>query len=138
MACELRWPLSWIDNVASAMGPPLLGCAYSELLGYKAWPGCDGVVELKDEHTNNTFQVNGHQIKLYHEGPTSIAVGSNSEPWRIDFSSLTGNKIFASLGSRRFGIVLGVSYDQVYGGAPRSKARILYAKGMKKKSKKQV
>ncbi|RDY10003.1 gag-pol, partial [Mucuna pruriens] len=31
------------------------------------------VVELKDEHTNNTFQVNGHQIKLYHEGPTLIA-----------------------------------------------------------------
>ncbi|RDY14197.1 hypothetical protein CR513_00770, partial [Mucuna pruriens] len=28
-----------------------------------------GVVELKDENTNNTFQVNGHQIKLYHEGP---------------------------------------------------------------------
>ncbi|RDX76346.1 hypothetical protein CR513_43674, partial [Mucuna pruriens] len=26
----------------------------------------DGVVELKDEHTNNTFQ-------LYHEGPTPIA-----------------------------------------------------------------
>ncbi|RDY10782.1 hypothetical protein CR513_04640, partial [Mucuna pruriens] len=26
------------------------------------------VVELKDEHTNNTFQFNGHQIKLYHEG----------------------------------------------------------------------
>ncbi|RDX96608.1 hypothetical protein CR513_20705, partial [Mucuna pruriens] len=24
-------------------------------------------VELKDEHTNNTFQVNGHQIKLFHE-----------------------------------------------------------------------
>ncbi|RDX91891.1 hypothetical protein CR513_26058, partial [Mucuna pruriens] len=32
-----------------------------------------GVVELKDEHTNSTFQVNGHQIKLYHEGPTPIA-----------------------------------------------------------------
>ncbi|RDY05963.1 gag-pol, partial [Mucuna pruriens] len=29
-------------------------------------------VELKDEHTNNTFQVNGQQIKLFHEGPTSI------------------------------------------------------------------
>ncbi|RDY05892.1 hypothetical protein CR513_10219, partial [Mucuna pruriens] len=28
------------------------------------------VVELKDEHTNNTFQVNRHQIKLFHEGPT--------------------------------------------------------------------
>ncbi|RDX69863.1 hypothetical protein CR513_50969, partial [Mucuna pruriens] len=28
-----------------------------------------GVVELKDEHTNNTFQVNGHKIKLFHKGP---------------------------------------------------------------------
>ncbi|RDY08771.1 hypothetical protein CR513_06950, partial [Mucuna pruriens] len=28
-----------------------------------------GVVELKDENTNNTFQVNGHQIKLFYESP---------------------------------------------------------------------
>ncbi|RDX85929.1 Pol polyprotein, partial [Mucuna pruriens] len=28
-----------------------------------------GVVQLKNEHTNNTFQVNGHQIKPFHEGP---------------------------------------------------------------------
>ncbi|RDX75982.1 hypothetical protein CR513_44064, partial [Mucuna pruriens] len=35
------------------------------------FPYC--VVELKDEHTNNTFQVNGHQIKLFHEGPTPTA-----------------------------------------------------------------
>ncbi|RDY04243.1 hypothetical protein CR513_12066, partial [Mucuna pruriens] len=27
-----------------------------------------GVVELKDEHTNNNSQVNEHQIKLFHEG----------------------------------------------------------------------
>ncbi|RDY03889.1 hypothetical protein CR513_12467, partial [Mucuna pruriens] len=32
-----------------------------------------GAVELRDEHTNNTFQVNGHYIKLFHEGPTPIA-----------------------------------------------------------------
>ncbi|RDY12394.1 Tf2-9, partial [Mucuna pruriens] len=32
-----------------------------------------GAVELKDEHTNNTFQVNGHRIKPFHEGPTPIA-----------------------------------------------------------------
>ncbi|RDY06222.1 hypothetical protein CR513_09826, partial [Mucuna pruriens] len=31
-----------------------------------------GAIELKDENTNNTFQVNGHQIKLYHEGPAPI------------------------------------------------------------------
>ncbi|RDX95500.1 hypothetical protein CR513_21969, partial [Mucuna pruriens] len=29
-------------------------------------------VEFKDEHTNNTFQVNEHQIKLFHEGPAPI------------------------------------------------------------------
>ncbi|RDX75995.1 hypothetical protein CR513_44078, partial [Mucuna pruriens] len=29
-----------------------------------------GVVELKDEATNNTFQVNGHQLKVFHEGST--------------------------------------------------------------------
>ncbi|RDY03462.1 hypothetical protein CR513_12958, partial [Mucuna pruriens] len=28
-----------------------------------------GVVELKDKATNNTFQVNGHQLKIFHEGP---------------------------------------------------------------------
>ncbi|RDX72550.1 hypothetical protein CR513_47958, partial [Mucuna pruriens] len=28
-----------------------------------------GAVELKDEHTKRTFQVNGHKIKLFHEGP---------------------------------------------------------------------
>ncbi|RDY13324.1 hypothetical protein CR513_01795, partial [Mucuna pruriens] len=32
-----------------------------------------GVVQLRDEHTNNTFQVIGHQIKLFHEGPAQIA-----------------------------------------------------------------
>ncbi|RDX87923.1 hypothetical protein CR513_30535, partial [Mucuna pruriens] len=31
-----------------------------------------GAVELKEEHTNSTFQVNGHQIKLFHEGRTPI------------------------------------------------------------------
>ncbi|RDX75975.1 Gag-Pol polyprotein, partial [Mucuna pruriens] len=30
------------------------------------------VVELKDKNTNSTFQVNGHQIKLFHDGPASI------------------------------------------------------------------
>ncbi|RDX66432.1 hypothetical protein CR513_54800, partial [Mucuna pruriens] len=29
-------------------------------------------LQLKDEHTNSTFQVNGLQIKLFHEGPTPI------------------------------------------------------------------
>ncbi|RDX86270.1 hypothetical protein CR513_32414, partial [Mucuna pruriens] len=28
-----------------------------------------GVVEVRDETNNNTFKVNGHQLKPYHEGP---------------------------------------------------------------------
>ncbi|RDY13053.1 hypothetical protein CR513_02080, partial [Mucuna pruriens] len=30
-----------------------------------------GAVQLRDEHTNSTFQVNGHQLKPFHEGPAS-------------------------------------------------------------------
>ncbi|RDY02612.1 hypothetical protein CR513_13914, partial [Mucuna pruriens] len=30
-----------------------------------------GAVLLKDEHTNETFQVNGHQLKPFYEGPAS-------------------------------------------------------------------
>ncbi|RDX73177.1 hypothetical protein CR513_47257, partial [Mucuna pruriens] len=33
-----------------------------------------GVVQLKDEQSNNTFQVNGHQIKPFYEGLALIAV----------------------------------------------------------------
>ncbi|RDY03454.1 hypothetical protein CR513_12965, partial [Mucuna pruriens] len=29
-------------------------------------------MELKDEATNSTFQVNGHQLKIFHEGSASI------------------------------------------------------------------
>ncbi|RDY05600.1 hypothetical protein CR513_10545, partial [Mucuna pruriens] len=32
-----------------------------------------GAVELKDEYTNSTLQVNGHRIKLFHEGPAPTA-----------------------------------------------------------------
>ncbi|RDY06392.1 hypothetical protein CR513_09623, partial [Mucuna pruriens] len=32
-----------------------------------------GVVQLKDEHSNRTFQVNGHQIKPFYQGPAPIA-----------------------------------------------------------------
>ncbi|RDX78888.1 hypothetical protein CR513_40756, partial [Mucuna pruriens] len=32
-----------------------------------------GANELKDETTNNTFRVNEHQLKIFHEGPTPIA-----------------------------------------------------------------
>ncbi|RDX86389.1 hypothetical protein CR513_32286, partial [Mucuna pruriens] len=30
-----------------------------------------GALQLKNEHTNSTFQVNGHQLKPFHEGPAS-------------------------------------------------------------------
>ncbi|RDY10510.1 hypothetical protein CR513_04968, partial [Mucuna pruriens] len=29
-------------------------------------------IELKDEHTNSTFQVNVHKIKPFHEGPIPL------------------------------------------------------------------
>ncbi|RDX92274.1 Pro-Pol polyprotein, partial [Mucuna pruriens] len=32
-----------------------------------------GAVQLKDEQSNNTFQVNGHQIKPFYEGPTNCS-----------------------------------------------------------------
>ncbi|RDY12968.1 hypothetical protein CR513_02178, partial [Mucuna pruriens] len=32
------------------------------------------VVQLKDEQSNSTFQVNGHQIKPFYEGPTPIVL----------------------------------------------------------------
>ncbi|RDX64961.1 gag-pol, partial [Mucuna pruriens] len=32
----------------------------------------NGVVQLQDEHSSSTFQVNGHQIKPFHEGPAPI------------------------------------------------------------------
>ncbi|RDX64554.1 hypothetical protein CR513_56881, partial [Mucuna pruriens] len=31
-----------------------------------------GAVELQDEFTRNTFQVNGQQLKIFHESPTTI------------------------------------------------------------------
>ncbi|RDX96582.1 hypothetical protein CR513_20759, partial [Mucuna pruriens] len=37
-----------------------------------------GVVQLKDEQSNYTFQVNGHQIKPFYQGPAPIAVWGNS------------------------------------------------------------
>ncbi|RDX71166.1 hypothetical protein CR513_49528, partial [Mucuna pruriens] len=34
----------------------------------------NGVVQLQDEHSSSTFQVNGHQIKPFHEGPTPTTI----------------------------------------------------------------
>ncbi|RDX74008.1 Retrovirus-related Pol polyprotein, partial [Mucuna pruriens] len=40
------------------------------------WDGTNifpnGAVQLQDEHSSSTFQVNGHQIKPFHEGPAPI------------------------------------------------------------------
>ncbi|RDY08511.1 hypothetical protein CR513_07254, partial [Mucuna pruriens] len=36
-----------------------------------------GAVQLKEEHTNRTFQVNGHQVKPFLEGPAPT--GENTE-----------------------------------------------------------
>ncbi|RDY07713.1 hypothetical protein CR513_08160, partial [Mucuna pruriens] len=43
-----------------------------------------GVVELKDESTNNTFQVNRHQIKNFHEVPTPT-IGEVESIWHSTF-----------------------------------------------------
>ncbi|RDY05398.1 hypothetical protein CR513_10765, partial [Mucuna pruriens] len=47
-----------------------------------------GVVYLKDEYTNNTFQVNGHELKPFHEGPAStindMEIISLVEPTPLD------------------------------------------------------
>ncbi|RDX62940.1 hypothetical protein CR513_58681, partial [Mucuna pruriens] len=32
----------------------------------------NGAVQLQDEHSSSTFQVNGYQIKPFHEGPAPI------------------------------------------------------------------
>ncbi|RDY04575.1 hypothetical protein CR513_11694, partial [Mucuna pruriens] len=42
-----------------------------------------GAVQLKDEHSNNTFQVNGHQIKLFHEGPAPSEVVQAESIWAL-------------------------------------------------------
>ncbi|RDX97054.1 hypothetical protein CR513_20223, partial [Mucuna pruriens] len=34
-------------------------------------------VELQDELTRNTFQANGKQLKIFHEGPTTIVDGEH-------------------------------------------------------------
>ncbi|RDX77644.1 hypothetical protein CR513_42196, partial [Mucuna pruriens] len=86
------------------------------------------IVELKDERTNNTFQVNGHQIKLFHEGPTPITgdmetiLLMESAPLHADsiliLITSQSRKTMISLnlrGQRSFGIILGVGHVQVWG-----------------------
>ncbi|RDX95506.1 hypothetical protein CR513_21962, partial [Mucuna pruriens] len=80
-------------------------------------------VELKDERTNSTFQVNGHQIKLFHEGSTPIAIvqaGSvpTSTPSRPDLNRLQFGQSRSSVGV-----------------TPGDTARLVYPKGFKKKNK---
>ncbi|RDX76485.1 hypothetical protein CR513_43513, partial [Mucuna pruriens] len=38
------------------------------------------VVELKDENTNSIFQVNDHQIKIFHEGYSGFCLDSSNIP----------------------------------------------------------
>ncbi|RDX98258.1 hypothetical protein CR513_18845, partial [Mucuna pruriens] len=45
-----------------------------------------GAIQLKDEHNNRTFQVNGHQVKPFHEGPTSPR--NNVEIISLSFNSI--------------------------------------------------
>ncbi|RDY14142.1 hypothetical protein CR513_00836, partial [Mucuna pruriens] len=49
-----------------------------------------GVVELKDEATNSTLQVNGHQLKIFHEGPASIVVKANHDKHGAEFKIIHG------------------------------------------------
>ncbi|RDY10366.1 hypothetical protein CR513_05119, partial [Mucuna pruriens] len=56
-----------------------------------------GAIELKDKTTNNTFQVNGNQLKIFHEGLVStvgemesISLGST---WRHCESGTFGKRI---------------------------------------------
>ncbi|RDY08169.1 hypothetical protein CR513_07632, partial [Mucuna pruriens] len=62
-----------------------------------------GAIELKDKHTNNTFQVNGHQIKLFHEGPTPTAGDLET----ISLMEPTPNEIVAADNQRFEGYIDG-------------------------------
>ncbi|RDX85013.1 hypothetical protein CR513_33859, partial [Mucuna pruriens] len=72
-----------------------------------------GAVELKDENTNSTFQVNRHHLKEFHELPTptvgeveSISLGEPAISLQVQ-----GQKTMINLnlrGQRSFGIVLGI------------------------------
>ncbi|RDY04572.1 hypothetical protein CR513_11716, partial [Mucuna pruriens] len=51
---------------------------------YSRWDGLfvitnvfpHGVMELKDEATNSTFQANEHQLKIFHESPMPTLITS--------------------------------------------------------------
>ncbi|RDY09794.1 hypothetical protein CR513_05786, partial [Mucuna pruriens] len=97
-----------------------------------------GVIELRDEANNQNFRVNGHQIKPYHEGLTSMVgeVGSillmeptlpketPSEDFPIPLPHYKpkSRKSMINLnlrGQRSFGIVLGVGSHKCEGDTPR-------------------
>ncbi|RDX72040.1 hypothetical protein CR513_48532, partial [Mucuna pruriens] len=61
-----------------------------------------GAFQLKDEQSNNTFQVNGHQIKPFYEGPAPIAAHFKPRTGKTMTSlSLREQRSFRSvLGSR--------------------------------------
>ncbi|RDY13914.1 gag-pol, partial [Mucuna pruriens] len=57
----------------------------------------NGAVQLQDEHRNSTFQVNGHQIKSFHEGPapttTDMEIISLMEPTPPDVNVLSAESL---------------------------------------------
>ncbi|RDY00703.1 Gag-Pol polyprotein, partial [Mucuna pruriens] len=55
-----------------------------------------GIVEVRDEANNNTFKVNGHQLKPYHEG--------------LNLSSTLG-KVIHHIGGTGFALTLNILFD---------------------------
>ncbi|RDX84166.1 putative mitochondrial protein, partial [Mucuna pruriens] len=66
-----------------------------------------GAIELKDKYTNNTFQVNGHQIKLYHEG-LAPTVGD------METISLMEPTSYKRRGQSKFGIPVTWDIECIY------------------------
>ncbi|RDX64349.1 Retrovirus-related Pol polyprotein, partial [Mucuna pruriens] len=121
-------------------------------------------VELKDEHTNNTFQVNGHKIKLFHEGPvpptSDMETISLMEPTPPDdtprashvnpseFMPCIGDnapfkcgEILSKLNPFRLRCHLGriwIDFVIKCGGDTRKQSKSSVSKGLKKKRTKQV
>ncbi|RDX90947.1 hypothetical protein CR513_27137, partial [Mucuna pruriens] len=87
----------------------------------------NGAVQLQDEHSNNTFQINGHQIKPFHKGPA---------PTKADMEIISLMEPTPPLEQRSLGIVLGVSHHQVWGKfwEVESVQRLLKARKEKKRS----
>ncbi|RDY13030.1 hypothetical protein CR513_02105, partial [Mucuna pruriens] len=81
VTCQLRLSTTLIRRSRSATWPTTKPAKKGNF-SYKNWRSCawkhrelpdiQGEVELKDEASNRIFQVNGHQLKHFHEGPKLI------------------------------------------------------------------